>query len=205
MSEQGVITSTSVPNKQPQPIKGKKGTKMPAGKGRYTVGGKGTHGCKGFPVVGGEGKVHGCHPTRAAAIQQQAAIYASQAQQAAKFLKGEVDSLDFEPETITFDSGCCPDVQKSMDGMSSEDCPCAGQEGCECDDMETDDDMTNKAAPCWDGYVQRGMKPGENGQMVPNCVPVSKSLDDVFASNLPKFAKRNNSTGNGEAPFVFKK
>jgi hypothetical protein len=28
--------------------------------------------------------------------------------------------------------------------------------------------------PCWDGYAQRGMKPGENGKMVPNCVPVSK-------------------------------
>lgn len=51
---------------------------MPAGKGRYTVGGKGTHGCKGYPVVGGEGTVHGCHPTRAAAMQQQAAIYASE-------------------------------------------------------------------------------------------------------------------------------
>jgi hypothetical protein len=32
-----------------------------------------------------------------------------------------------------------------------------------------------KQSPCWDGYVQRGMKPGENGRMVPNCVPVAKS------------------------------
>lgn len=53
---------------------------MPAGKGRYTVGGRGTHGCKGYPVVGGEGKVHGCHPTRGAAMRQQAAIYASENQ-----------------------------------------------------------------------------------------------------------------------------
>lgn len=52
---------------------------MPAGKGRYTVGAKGTHGCNGYPVVGGEGKVHGCHSTEAAAQAQQAAIYASQA------------------------------------------------------------------------------------------------------------------------------
>jgi hypothetical protein len=57
---------------------------MPAGKGRFIIGAKGTHGCKGFPVVGGEGKVHGCHPTREAAIQQQAAIYASQAREAKK-------------------------------------------------------------------------------------------------------------------------
>ena len=33
----------------------------------------------------------------------------------------------------------------------------------------------NKKSPCWEGYVQRGMKPGNNGQMVPNCVPVEKT------------------------------
>lgn len=36
-----------------------------------------------------------------------------------------------------------------------------------------------KQAPCWDGYVQRGMKPGDNGQPVPNCVPAAKA-DDLF-------------------------
>jgi hypothetical protein len=52
---------------------------MPAGAGRYTIGAKGTHGCNGYPVVGGEGKVHGCHATEEGARAQQAAIYASQA------------------------------------------------------------------------------------------------------------------------------
>ncbi len=33
----------------------------------------------------------------------------------------------------------------------------------------------DKAAPCWTGYVMRGMKPGEGGAMVPNCVPVTKA------------------------------
>jgi hypothetical protein len=33
----------------------------------------------------------------------------------------------------------------------------------------------SKADPCWEGYTQRGMKPGKGGQMVPNCVPVSKA------------------------------
>jgi hypothetical protein len=37
----------------------------------------------------------------------------------------------------------------------------------------------NKQAPCWDGYVQRGMKPGENGKPVPNCVPAAKA-DNFF-------------------------
>lgn len=36
-----------------------------------------------------------------------------------------------------------------------------------------------KQAPCWDGYVQRGMKPGKNGKMVPNCVPAAKA-DDLY-------------------------
>jgi len=36
----------------------------------------------------------------------------------------------------------------------------------------------SKQAPCWDGYVQRGMKE-KNGKMVPNCVPATKS-DEVI-------------------------
>lgn len=35
-----------------------------------------------------------------------------------------------------------------------------------------------KKSPCWDGYVQRGMKP-KNGKMVPNCVPAEKA-DDLW-------------------------
>jgi hypothetical protein len=37
----------------------------------------------------------------------------------------------------------------------------------------------SKQAPCWDGYVQRGMKPGDKGKPVPNCVPAAKA-DDLF-------------------------
>ena len=37
----------------------------------------------------------------------------------------------------------------------------------------------SKQAPCWVGYVQRGMKPGDNGKPVPNCVPAAKA-DDLF-------------------------
>ena len=39
------------------------------------------------------------------------------------------------------------------------------------------DSSIGKADPCWDGYVQRGMKE-QGGKMVPNCVPVTKS-DEV--------------------------
>lgn len=41
------------------------------------------------------------------------------------------------------------------------------------------DSQIGKAAPCWDGYVQRGMKE-QNGQMVPNCIPVAKA-ESIFA------------------------
>ena len=40
-------------------------------------------------------------------------------------------------------------------------------------------DEISKQAPCWDGYVQRGMKPGKDGKKVPNCVPAAKA-DDLF-------------------------
>jgi len=42
-------------------------------------------------------------------------------------------------------------------------------------DMLEDSDDVNKQSPCWDGYVQRGMKPGQDGGMVPNCVPSKKA------------------------------
>lgn len=31
-----------------------------------------------------------------------------------------------------------------------------------------------KQGPCWDGYVQKGMK-SKGGKMVPNCVPAGKA------------------------------
>ena len=37
----------------------------------------------------------------------------------------------------------------------------------------------SKASPCWEGYTQRGMKPGKGGRMVPNCVPISKANDKI--------------------------
>jgi|SaaInl3SG_22_DNA_1037383.scaffolds.fasta_scaffold00923_19 hypothetical protein len=51
------------------------------------------------------------------------------------------------------------------------------------EDHEMDeDDMVEleymaKKSPCWKGYRQEGMKPGRNGSMVPNCVPVKKWLE----------------------------
>ena len=139
--EKAVISSNGVPAKQPININSGIEDKMPPGKGRYTIGRKGSYGCKGYPVVGGEGKVHGCHPTRGAAIRQQAAIYASQNQQKMADTLLELakmyDSID--------------ELEKSMDGSGdgSHDCPCAGQADCQCDDPshqnDDEDHMMGKA------------------------------------------------------------
>ena len=43
-----------------------------------------------------------------------------------------------------------------------------------------------KKAPCWEGYVQRGMKPGKDGKPVPNCVPVAKTLFTELGKDYTK-------------------
>lgn len=70
--------------------------------------------------------------------------------------------------------GCgCPTCKQL--NVNCENCPVCQANGMKntcCGDIA-------KEAPCWDGYVQRGMKPGEGGTMVPNCVPVEKA-DDLW-------------------------
>jgi hypothetical protein len=68
----------------------------------------------------------------------------------------------------------CPECQNGMDSetqMAEYDAS-VGKTDCCPDEIE-------KQAPCWDGYVQRGMKPGANGKKVPNCVPSAKA-DDLW-------------------------
>jgi hypothetical protein len=43
-------------------------------------------------------------------------------------------------------------------------------------DNEDEDKWDNIQKACWSGYKQVGMKE-KNGRMVPNCVPVEKSID----------------------------
>jgi hypothetical protein len=104
-------------------------------------------GCKGYAVVGPSGS-HGCHPSRKKAIEQQRALYAAESQ-----------------------------TKKSHDDViTNEDTPNTRPHSLEeCEDKENCPDHMDKKSPCWDGYVQRGMKPGKGGRMVPNCVPVKKA------------------------------
>lgn len=98
---------------------------MPAGKARILVGAKGAYGCDGYPVVGAEGTVHGCHPTREAALQQQAAIYASQAREAKKAAEATWTGF-FYPEMSKADIN--PTMAETENETESED----GYEGCGC-------------------------------------------------------------------------
>ena len=41
--------------------------------------------------------------------------------------------------------------------------------------QEEKEEVMAKQGPCWDGYVQKGMK-SKGGRMVPNCVPVGKTV-----------------------------
>ena len=52
------------------------------------------------------------------------------------------------------------------------------------------EELASEDGPCWDGYVQIGMK-NKDGQMVPNCVPASEaaamlaSLDETAVEDCP--------------------
>jgi hypothetical protein len=87
-------------------------------KGRYTIGGKGTHGCKGYPVVGDTGKVHGCHTTRDSAQSQQAAIYASENSQ---------KSMD-ENDPRIGENHDCPECRDAMNKSMNTDPGILGEE-----------------------------------------------------------------------------
>ena len=118
----------------------------------YHIGKENSNGCSGFPVVDDTGKTVGCHPTKEKAVNHMQALYANVSDAKKSY------------------EGCgCPTCKEL--NVNCENCPV-------CQANETKSECCpdlNKQAPCWEGYVQRGMKPGKNGKMVPNCVPVQKS------------------------------
>jgi hypothetical protein len=120
--------------------------------------------CKGYAVIGPDG-TKGCHSSRKDAVDQQRALYAAESN--SKKVDDGVITNEDTPNTKPHSLEECVD---------KENCP------------EHKSYHVDKVSPCWDGYVQRGMKPGEGGTMVPNCVPVKKDLtnkqtDIIFPSN----------------------
>jgi hypothetical protein len=57
-----------------------------------------------------------------------------------------------------------------------------------------------KQAPCWDGYVQRGMKPGKDGKKVPNCVPSAKANDLWEDDDTVEYDDESVSKAEGYSP-----
>lgn len=52
------------------------------------------------------------------------------------------------------------------------------------------DGIETKVSPCWDGYIQAGMKKGKRGNMVPNCVPEGQEKSFFFDDIEEKAAKK---------------
>jgi hypothetical protein len=160
----------------------------------YRVGEKGSSGCSGYPVVkDDDGEVMGCHDTAQEAAAQIAAIEADEKGVGIKnpeewpgtAMKSSTDkdgmgSAIGQPEPASKAKSAIKDPKKkpktSVGGAGGDPSGAiATTNGGSSMGTKADE----KVAPCWDGYTQRGMKPGENGRMVPNCVPVAKA-DDIW-------------------------
>lgn len=113
-------------------------------------------GCSGYAVVG-PGGTKGCHSSRKKAVDQQRALYAA-----------EADTKKMEHDNVVTNENTPNKKPHSME-------ECVDKENCPEHSIKSNVD---KQSPCWDGYVQRGMKPGKDGRMVPNCVPAKKYIVD---------------------------
>ena len=130
----------------------------------YSVGAKGSHGCSGYPAVKtSTGEVMGCHKTKEEAAAQIYAINRSEGN-----IKADVSTMGETADKPCSYDGCgCPTCEDM--NVCCDLCPV-----CQANEMKSDccGDVS-KANPCWNGYVQRGMKE-QNGKMVPNCIPAKK-------------------------------
>ena len=141
----------------------------------YSVGEQGSYGCSGYPVVkDGTSDVMGCHDTREEAVAQIAAIEANENENKDMGIK---DPEEWPEVKSLSDSNGMPSATGQPYPASTKDSLFEDEEKTETGNSE----LVDKQAPCWDGYVQRGMKPGANGSMVPNCIPVAKKDSSIFS------------------------
>jgi hypothetical protein len=165
----------------------------------YSIGEKGSYGCSGYPVIKDDDKsVMGCHDTATDAGAQIAAIEADEKGVGIKnpeewpgtAMKSATDkdgmgSAIGQPEPASKKpSALKPAKKKKKTSVGGHGGDSSGAIATTNSGTSMGTKSDDKASPCWDGYVQRGMKPGENGNMVPNCVPVSKA--DLLWDNFGK-------------------
>jgi hypothetical protein len=156
----------------------------------YHVGEKGSYGCSGYPAVkDDDGKAMGCHDTAEEAAAQISAIEANEKGVGIKnpeewpgtAMKSATDkdgmgSKIGQPEPASKKpSALKPPKKKPKTSVGGAGGDPSGAIATTNGGTSMGSKMDEKQSPCWDGYVQRGMKPGENGQMVPNCIPVEKA------------------------------
>ena len=176
----------------------------------YHVGEKGSYGCSGYPALKDDGTVMGCHTTAEEAANQIYAINESEGNieagvgiknpeewpgTAIKAATGKngMGSAIGQPEPASKKpSALKKPKKKPKTSVGGADGDPAGAIATTNGGTSMGTKSDEKAAPCWDGYTQRGMKPGDNGRMVPNCVPVAKAddyyedEDDVEYDNVSK-------------------
>jgi hypothetical protein len=178
----------------------------------YSVGAKGTYGCSGYPVIKTKtGEVMGCHPSVENANKQLAALHinepeASKVDQTMTPTKTHSSTDALYPSIgiknptqgragtttgskIKSKYAKKPKINngRSGDAQNSDGAIASGGSGGSMGTKSLDccpDESVAKAEPCWDGYVQRGMKPGSGGRMVPNCVPIKKSDDRIVEGDF---------------------
>ena len=111
----------------------------------YHVGGKGTSGCDGFPVVDDKGKVMGCHPTKDHANKQVQALYSAGAAEKVLTLLAEELKKEYPnpaPQMINTD----------IPNPGYQDCGCATckQLNCDCEhcpDCQAEDNAEDAVEP----------------------------------------------------------
>ena len=92
---------------------------------------------------------------------------------------------DSETETEAPEMPGMPEMEDKMQGQT--DIEVENRNGVYKSDNEDEDKWDNEMQKCWTGYTQVGMKE-KNGRMVPNCVPVQKSIDPDY-SNIEEVSK----------------
>ena len=100
------------------------------------------------------------------------------------------DEVENEGES---ENGAMPEAPEAEDKMEGQtDLGVENKNEVYKSDNEDEDKWDNQMQKCWSGYTQVGMKE-KNGQMVPNCVPVQKSVDSDY-SNIEEVSKMNDES-----------
>ena len=100
------------------------------------------------------------------------------------------DEVENEGES---ENGAMPEAPEAEDKMEGQtDLEVENKNEVYKSDNEDEDKWDNQMQKCWSGYTQVGMKE-KNGQMVPNCVPVQKSVDPDY-SNIEEVSKMNDES-----------